>query len=146
MLPLGFWLHWRYRVGGQLRRCRGASGFSGNLETQPLASRIKDSNSPLSSPNSPSRRRRLRSRLRKQTGLRSECSTSGKDCETKGAKVSFWFNGSKLVEMEMENKGRAGHVRGRRLSLAPDGKTLQMEVIPITPEGEVSLLAFDKAE
>jgi len=46
----------------------------------------------------------------------------------------------------MEYKGHAGHVRKRRLSFAPDGKTLQMEVIPITPEGEVSLLAFDKAE
>ena len=28
-----------------------------------------------------------------------ECSTSGKDCSTKAAKVSFWFNGPKLVEM-----------------------------------------------
>jgi len=73
-----------------------------------------------------------------------ECSISGKECETKEAKVSFWFNGPKLVEMEY--KGHAGHARKRRLSLASDGKTLQMEVIPITPAGDTSLLAFDKAQ
>jgi hypothetical protein len=46
----------------------------------------------------------------------------------------------------MEYKGRDSYVRKRRLSLAADGKKLQMEVIPITPAGEASLLAFDKAQ
>jgi hypothetical protein len=46
----------------------------------------------------------------------------------------------------MEHQGHAGHVRKRRLSLASDAKILQMEVIPITPGGESSLLAFEKAQ
>lgn len=71
------------------------------------------------------------------------CTTAGKECQTKGLKVSFWYNGPKLVQMEI--KGHAGEqIRKRRLSLSADGKTLEMEVIPISPAGDASLLAFEK--
>jgi hypothetical protein len=83
--------------------------------------------------------------LSESDGQQVVCTTAGKECETKGSKVSFWYNGPKLVQMEI--KGHAGeHIRKRRLGLSPDGKTLEMEVIPISPGGEASLLAFEKEQ
>ena len=118
--------------------------FSGSWKLNTSASRIKDSKLPTELAKLTISQKDATIALTEADRPAVECSTSGKDCETNGAKVSFWFSGSKLVELEYN--GRAGHVRKRRLSLAADGKTLQMEVIPITPEGQISRLAFDKAQ
>ena len=118
--------------------------FSGTWKLNTSASRIKDSKLTAECSKLTISQKEASISLVEADAAPVECTTSGKDCETKEAKVSFWFNGAKLVVMEY--KGHAGHVRKRRLILAPDGKSMQMEVIPITPEGESSLLAFDKAQ
>jgi hypothetical protein len=118
--------------------------FSGSWKLNTSASQIKDSKLATELPKLTITQKDASIALAEADRPAVECSTIGKDCETKGAKVSFWFNGAKLVEMEYQ--GHAGHVRKRRLSLGADGKSLHMEVIPITPQGEVSLLAFDKTQ
>ncbi len=63
------------------------------------------------------------------------CNTSGRDCDVKlagrDAKVSFWYNGPKLVEMVTEGS----RVVKRRYAPSADGTTLEVEIIPVVPEG-----------
>jgi hypothetical protein len=70
------------------------------------------------------------------------CNTSGRECDIRreghDAKVSLWFNGPKLVEMTTEGS----HVVKRRYAPASDGTTLEMEVIPVVPEGRTEKLAL----
>lgn len=71
-----------------------------------------------------------------------ECTTDGAECTmTDGghkAKVSVWYNGDSLVVMET----RGNNVVKRRLTVT--GSTLQMEVIPIVPQGKTEKLVFAK--
>jgi len=71
-----------------------------------------------------------------------ECSTDGKECAmTDGghkAKVSVWYNGDSLVMMET----KGNNVVKRRLTVT--GATLQMDVIPIVPQGRTDKLVFVK--
>jgi hypothetical protein len=71
-----------------------------------------------------------------------ECNTNGRDCEVKDsgkpAKVTLWYNGSKLVELE--TKGR--DVLKRRFAVTGEGDTLELEVIPIVPESKAETLHF----
>jgi hypothetical protein len=71
-----------------------------------------------------------------------ECSTSGRECEMKDSgksgTVSMWFNGSMLVELETKGK----EVIKRRFSVADQGNTLEIEVIPIVPGGKTETLRF----
>jgi hypothetical protein len=75
-----------------------------------------------------------------------ECSTTGRECEMKDsgktAKVSMWFNGAKLVELE--TKGR--EVVKRRFAVAGQGDILEVEVIPIVPEGKPETLRFERTQ
>jgi hypothetical protein len=70
------------------------------------------------------------------------CNTSGRDCNIKreghDRKVALWFNGPKLVEMVSEGS----HVVKRRYAPASEGTTLEVEVIPIVPEGRTEKLAL----
>jgi len=70
------------------------------------------------------------------------CNTDGKDCNAKdeghSAKISIWFNGPKLVELET----RGSHVTRRRFVAAEDGKSLSVEVSPIAPQGKSETLEF----
>lgn len=70
------------------------------------------------------------------------CNTLGKECNVKyqghAAKVSFWFNGSKLVELET----RGSAVTKRRFELANGDKTINVELSSIVPEGKSEKLAF----
>jgi hypothetical protein len=72
-----------------------------------------------------------------------ECNIMGKDCEVKlgghKAKVSMWFNGDMLVEMET----RGAEVVKRRFKVAGDD-TMKMEVMPIVPEGKTETLEFKR--
>src|SRR3954451_9767483 len=66
-----------------------------------------------------------------------ECNTLGKECEVKElgkhAKVSMWFNGPKLVAMEV----RGNDVLKRRFQASEDGAGMKIEVIPIAPAGKI---------
>jgi hypothetical protein len=69
-----------------------------------------------------------------------ECNTLGRQCELKQAgkpvKVSMWFNGPKLVVMEV----RGEEVLKRRFHAADDGNSMELEVIHIAPSGKPELL------
>lgn len=73
-----------------------------------------------------------------------ECSMGGAVCEVKESgkptKVSMWFNGPKLVEMEV----RGSDVLKRRFQASEDGATLQIEVIPVAPGGKADLLQLKR--
>lgn len=119
--------------------------FSGSWKLNSTQSKIKDSKLATECSKLTIEQKDTEISLSEADGQAIHCSTGGKDCAKKSSKVSFWFNGPKLVQMEYS--GHSGdHVTKRRLSLSPDGKTLQMEVIPISPAGDTSLLAFDKAQ
>ncbi len=74
--------------------------------------------------------------------LEFDCTTDGAECAmTDGghkAKVSVWYNGDSLVVMET----KGSNVLKRRLTVT--GSTLQMEVIPIVPQGKTDKLVFTK--
>lgn len=74
-----------------------------------------------------------------------ECDTDGKDCATKvaghAAKISLWFNGSKLVELET----RGSEVVKRRFAIAGAGEEMDLEIIPIASESKAETLHFKRA-
>lgn len=65
-----------------------------------------------------------------------ECTVGGEQCKMKdaGEQVSFWYNDSALVMMEMRHG--TDIVTKTRLVPSEDGKTLKMEVIHIAPAGQ----------
>jgi hypothetical protein len=72
-----------------------------------------------------------------------ECNVIGRDCDVKvgghKAKVSMWFNGDMLVEMET----RGNEVVKRRFSIADDN-TMKMETMQIVPPGKTETVAFKR--
>ncbi len=77
-----------------------------------------------------------------QTVAEFKCNTVGKECAGKDAgrpsKVSMWFNGPKLVELET----RGSQVVKRRFSITGDGDTMDLETIPIVPTGKSEITHF----
>jgi hypothetical protein len=75
-----------------------------------------------------------------------DCNTKGRECEAKDAgrhaKVSFWFNGPKLVELET----RGSEVVKRRFSVGDKGDVMEVEVIPIVPAGKPEVLQFKRMQ
>lgn len=74
-----------------------------------------------------------------------KCSTNGQNCKMEGGagEVSMYFNGAMLVELDME--GHNGErVTKKRLQMGDDGKTLEIEVLRITPPGPSEKLVFAK--
>jgi hypothetical protein len=74
-----------------------------------------------------------------------KCNTLGTECRLKEAgkplHVSMWFNGAKLVVMET----RGTEVLKRRFQAGEDGRTLEMEVIPIVPQGKTETIRLARA-
>ncbi len=74
------------------------------------------------------------------------CSLSGTQCEIKEeghpAKVMFYYNGNKLIEITE----RGSEVEKRRFTLGQDGKTMQMEIIPLSGNVKSSTRTFQKQE
>jgi len=73
-----------------------------------------------------------------------ECNTLGKECEVKElgkhAKVSMWFNGPRLVAMEV----RGNDVLKRRFEASEDGAGMKVEIIPIAPAGKTETLQLKR--
>jgi hypothetical protein len=65
------------------------------------------------------------------------CGVRGADCKTKeGGKavtLSFWFNGTALVEMETQGKGE--EVTKKKMQLSEDGASMIVDITHILPEG-----------
>jgi len=74
------------------------------------------------------------------------CSLDGKQCESKeeghSAKVMTYYNGSKLVEIVEHGSD----VTKRRFALSQDGKTMIVEIMPLTDESKVVTRTFQKAD
>ena len=79
-----------------------------------------------------------------QTVAEFECNTVGKECAVEDAgrrsKVSLWFNGPKLVELET----RGTEIVKRRFSITGNGETMDLETIPIAPSGKVETAHFKR--
>jgi hypothetical protein len=74
-----------------------------------------------------------------------ECDTNGKECATKvsghTAKVSLWFNGPKLVELET----KGSEVVKRRFAIAGAGEEMDVEIIPIVSDSKAETVHFKRA-
>jgi hypothetical protein len=74
-----------------------------------------------------------------------ECATNGRECtvkdEGKTVKISRWFNGAKLVQMET----RGHEIIQRKFAVVQPGDTLEMEVIPVSPQGKPETLHLRRA-
>ena len=72
------------------------------------------------------------------------CNLSGSECavkeDGKPVKVMIYYNGAKLIEI----RERGNDVEKRRFSLGADGKTLVMEIIPLSSGGKTSTRTFQK--
>lgn len=72
------------------------------------------------------------------------CNVDGKDCSIKeeghAAKVALWFNGPKLVEL----RTRGSEVTRRRFTLGGDGKSLEVELSPMSTPGKTEILAYSR--
>ena len=74
------------------------------------------------------------------------CSLSGTQCKIKedgrDVNVMIYYNGSKLVEITE----RGNDVQKRRFSLSQDGKTMQMEIIPLSSAGRTITRTYQKEQ
>src|ERR1700733_3018106 len=91
------------------------------------------------------------------TVMEFECNTEGKECAVKHAghsshaghpshagqpsKVSMWFNGAKLVELETTGN----QVIKRRFTVTGDGDSMELETIPVTPTASTETAHFKRA-
>jgi hypothetical protein len=70
----------------------------------------------------------------------------GRECEVKDSgrkvKVSWYFNGPKLVELETSGSD----VTKRRFGLASPGDAMELEVMPLVPSGKNETLHFQRTE
>ena len=70
-----------------------------------------------------------------------ECNTMGRECKAEEAgkpvTISMWYSGPKLVELET----RGSNVIKRRFS-PKDADTLELEVIPVVPEGKSQVVSL----
>jgi hypothetical protein len=75
------------------------------------------------------------------------CEISTKACKTRvegqSAEVTFYFNGNMLVETDLLGRGKDRVVK-KRLKLTPDGKTMEVEVMYITPVAPAEKWVFEK--
>ena len=75
-----------------------------------------------------------------------ECNTVGQECTIKDsgrpAKISMWYNGPKLVEMET----RGSDVVKRQFSTAENGDVLEIQVVPIAPAGKTETIRLKRVE
>jgi hypothetical protein len=73
------------------------------------------------------------------------CALDGRECavkeEGRSEKVMLYFNGSKLVEI----KERGNDTVKRRFTLSADGKTLDVEMVPLSGEQKPEKLTFQLA-
>jgi hypothetical protein len=70
------------------------------------------------------------------------CGVDGQECKLKEGEISCWYNGPALVMMEMHHKRDI--VTKTRLVPSEDGKTLNLEVIRVSPPGSSSTYTFTK--
>jgi hypothetical protein len=74
------------------------------------------------------------------------CKADGQECEIKTsgkkAKISMWFNGPALVQLETQGS----NVVKRRFEVGLQGDTMKLEVIPVVPSGETEVIEFKRTQ
>jgi hypothetical protein len=75
----------------------------------------------------------------KETVTEFNCTTDGKDCDAKGEKVSLWYDGQDLVELDAGDA-----VTRTRMTLAPDGKSISCDMSFISPQSDSDKLYLEK--
>lgn len=77
--------------------------------------------------------------------LEFKCATNGQNCKRKGepGEVSLYYNGPILVELDMDGHNGERVIK-KRLQLADGGKSMQVEVMRISPPGPSEKLVFAK--
>jgi hypothetical protein len=68
------------------------------------------------------------------------CTTDGKDCDARGVKISLWYDGASLVEMDVSDD----LVTKSSMTLGEDGKTIKVGVTYISPQAEADKLLLEK--
>jgi hypothetical protein len=68
------------------------------------------------------------------------CTTDGKDCDAKGVKVSLWYDGTSLVEMDIADN----LVVKTSMTLDENAKTISATVTYISPQAEPDKLVLEK--
>lgn len=75
-----------------------------------------------------------------------ECNTGGQECATKdaghAAKVSLWFNGPMLVELET----KGSEIIKRRFAVAGAGEEMEVELIPVASKSKAETVHFKRAK
>ena len=75
-----------------------------------------------------------------------ECKLDGSTCQNKVGKdkveLSMWFNGPKLVLMET----KGDRILKRRFHALAQGDVLELEIIPLVPDGQLKTLHFKRVE
>lgn len=75
---------------------------------------------------------------------RVECNLGGSECQLKDggrpAKISMWFNGAKLVEMET----RGSEITKR--SFAVTGDSMEIQTVSIVPDGKPQVTRLKRAK
>jgi len=76
----------------------------------------------------------------KQLKVDVSCSTNGEECKVKEngqlTQVSLYYNGPMLVMIEQRHGN--DFVTKKRLKVSPDGKTLEIELVTISPPGRAT--------
>jgi len=70
------------------------------------------------------------------------CAVDGHECKLKEGEIAIWYNGPALVMMEMHHNRDV--VTKTRLVPSEDGKSLNLEVIRVSPPGSSSTYTFTK--
>jgi len=76
----------------------------------------------------------------KQIVTEFNCTTDGKDCDAKGTKISLWYDGQDLIEMDIGSDV----VTKTRMSLSSDGKSINCETSFISPQSDGDKMYLEK--
>jgi hypothetical protein len=76
-----------------------------------------------------------------------KCGTNGANCKGKPdgetGEVMFYYNGAMLVETDFLGHDKDRVVK-KRLKMGADGKTMEIEVLHVSPQGPTERWVFDK--
>jgi len=76
-----------------------------------------------------------------------KCGTDGSNCKAKpegeSGEVTFYYNGALLVETDILGHNK-DHVVKKRMKLVEDGKTMEIEVLHVSPQGPSEKWVFEK--
>jgi hypothetical protein len=83
----------------------------------------------------------------KETRTDFSCTTDGKECpvstKDQPGKVSFWYNGPVLVEMEFRGRNRDTVIK-KSMKRSGDGKLMQVEITPLIGDEQAGKMVFEK--